>query len=102
RLRAALIVWIAAAPASAAQDRPRYAGRPLTDVLRDLQQGGLNITFSSELVRPEMRVLAEPPAGSSRAVLDAILKPHGLETRNGPRGMLLVVRGRRAPSPAMR
>jgi hypothetical protein len=34
-----------------AQTGGRYAGRPLADVLRDLQSLGLSVVFSSELVR---------------------------------------------------
>src|SRR5687767_1144117 len=33
----------------------KYAGRPLGDVLRELQAAGLNIVFSSEIVRPTMK-----------------------------------------------
>ena len=71
---------------------PTYAGRPLGDVLRELQATGLNIAFSSEIVRPTMRVLTEPKAVLPRTILDEILRPHGLQIRSGPRGALLVVR----------
>jgi hypothetical protein len=43
-----------------------YAGRLLTDVLREMQAAGLKIVFSSELVRPDIRVVAEPRARSPR------------------------------------
>jgi hypothetical protein len=79
--------------------RAPYAGRPLTDALRDLQMQGLKIVFSSELVRPDLRVLAEPRAKSPRKVLDELLRPHGLEVRNGPAGTLLIV-ARARPAPA--
>jgi Ca-activated chloride channel family protein len=71
---------------------PKYAGRPLGDVLRELQAAGLNIVFSSELVGPTLKVLAEPKAVRPREVLDEILRPHGLQVRSGPGGALLVVR----------
>jgi len=70
----------------------KYAGRPLVDVLRQLQLGGLNIAFSSEIVRPDMKVLTEPTAVRPREVLDEILRPHGLQVQSGPGGALLVVR----------
>ena len=70
----------------------KYADRPLGDVLRELQNAGLNIVFSSEIVRPAMKVLAEPKAVQPRKILEEILRPHGLQVRSGPGGTLLVVR----------
>jgi hypothetical protein len=74
----------------------RYAGRLLADVLRELQVDGLKIVFSSNLVRPDARVLAEPKAQVPRRILDEILRPHGLEAQAGRAGTLLVVRSPRA------
>jgi hypothetical protein len=68
-----------------------YAGRLLTDVLREMQAAGLKIVFSSELVRPDIRIVAEPRARSPRRVLDELLRPHGLEPRDGPNGTVLIV-----------
>jgi len=85
-----LFAWVATGlPASGS--RQKYAGRPLGDVLRELQAAGLNIVFSSEIVRPMMNVLAEPKAVLPRKILDEILRPHGLRVRSGPGGALLVV-----------
>ena len=75
----------------AGTSQPTYAGRPLGDVLRELQAAGLNIVFSSEIVRPPMKVLTEPKAVQPRKILDEILRPHGLQVRSGPGGALLVV-----------
>ncbi len=72
----------------------KYAGRPLGDVLRELQATGLNIVFSSENVPPTLKVLAEPKAVLPREVLDEILGRHNLQVRSGPNGTLLVVRER--------
>ena len=69
----------------------KYAGRPLGDVLRELQATGLDIVFSSEIVRPIMKVVTEPTAVQPRTILDEILRPHGLQVRSGPAGALLVV-----------
>jgi hypothetical protein len=86
-----LIGWLATgSPASA--EGTKYADRPLGDVLRELQAAGLNIVFSSEIVRPAMRILAEPKAVQPRKILEEILRPHGLRVRSGPGGALLVVR----------
>jgi outer membrane receptor protein involved in Fe transport len=68
-----------------------YAGRPLAEVLLSLQREGLAIVFTSALVRPEMKVLDEPAAREPRRVLDEVLAPHGLEAREGPGGILVIV-----------
>ena len=81
------------------QRTPGTRGRPLGDVLRELQATGLNIVFSSEIVRPTMKVLTEPKAVQPRKILDEILRPHGLQVQSGPGGALLVVRLREQASP---
>jgi len=85
--------WLAGARGPQGGDRlqTQYAGRPLGDVLRELQATGLNIVFSSEIVRPAMKILTEPKAVQPRMILDEILRPHGLQVRSGPGGALLVV-----------
>ena len=93
-----LIGWLASGLVASATGQ-KYAGRPLGDVLRDLQGTGLNIVFSSEIVRPTMRVLTEPKAVQPSKILDEILRPHGLQVRSGPGGTLLVVRIREQTSP---
>ena len=75
----------------AASGRPRYAGRPLVEALRDLRQRGLNLIYSSDLVRSEMRVEEEPRGSSLHSVLQQILGPHGLEAQIGPQGSVLIV-----------
>ena len=45
----------------------KYVGRPLTDVLREMQAGGVKLVYSSELVRPDLRVVAEPRARAPRS-----------------------------------
>jgi hypothetical protein len=77
---------------------PRYKDRRVVDVLREFQKQGMRIVFSTALVRPEMRVAAEPvDDGDRRKVITAILVPHGLMPRVGPRGVLLIVRAPRLP-----
>ena len=82
----------ARAPAAALPTASRYAGRSLADVLRDLQARGLNVVFSSELVRPEMRVTTEPASTTPRKILDEVLEPHNLRAVAGPKDTWLVVR----------
>ena len=72
-----------------------WLGRPLGEALRELQSQGLRIVFTSQLVRPEMRVEAEPVSGDPRLILDEILAPYGLRAEEKA-GILVVVR---APAP---
>jgi len=69
-----------------------YEGLPLSEALDDLRSRGLDIVYSTRLVRPEMRVLKEPLATGPRQVLDEILPPHGLRAEDGSSGRILVVR----------
>jgi TonB dependent receptor len=73
---------------------PRYAGRSLEEALLDLRARGLRIVFTSNVVRPEMRVEREPAATDLRRVLEELLAPHGLAAREAPNGIVVVVRGR--------
>lgn len=76
----------------------------LDQALSELQRRGLRVIFSSEVVRPEMRVRTEPVPGSARRMLDDLLAPHGLIAREGPGGTVLIVKNPRArvsrPPPA--
>jgi TonB dependent receptor len=93
-----MLVLCANAPFAFAQARAdALAGRRLEDVLRDLQDRGMRLVFSSELVTPDMRVLAEPAATDRRAQLDEILAPHKLEAADGPGGVIQVVRRKQPP-----
>lgn len=68
-----------------------YGGRSLAEVLRELQDRGLEIFFTSKLVRPEMRVTEEPSSDDLRGILDEVLAPHRLAVVVGPGGRLVVV-----------
>jgi hypothetical protein len=68
-----------------------YEGRPLAEVLQSLQKQGMAIVFTSQLVRPEMKVVREPAAREPRQLLEEILAPHGLRVQEGPEGILVVV-----------
>ncbi len=85
----ALAATLPIAPASA-----ELAGESLARAIAALENRGLLVLYSSDLVRPWMKVAAEPAATEPAAVLQEILQPHGLATRAGPDGMLLVVRAR--------
>lgn len=77
-----------------------HAGRPLADILLSFQSQGLTVVFTSELVRPEMRVATEPAARDPRQALDEVLAPFGLAAQEGPGSVLVVVaRPPAAPAP---
>ena len=97
-----LLLTAMGAGSAVAQSRAeaKYVGRPLADVLREMQASGVKLVYSSELVRPDLRVVAEPRARAPRKRIDELLKPHGLETRDGPNGTILVVTRARTPKAA--
>lgn len=70
---------------------PPASDESLAAALRRLGRDGLQLVFSERVVRPEMRVAAEPTAREPRGRLDELLAPHGLAVRPGPRGTLIVV-----------
>jgi hypothetical protein len=76
----------------AAAGQHSFKGRRLDDALRILQADGLRVVFSSEMVKPQMRVQSEPRAGSAREQLDELLGQQGLTAEAGPGGTILVVR----------
>ena len=84
----ALAASLPVAPAISAT----LAGMPLSSAVADLERRGLAVLYSSDLVRPWMKVAAEPTASDPAGVLVEILRPHGLTARSGPGGLLLVVR----------
>ena len=84
----ALAASLPVAPAISAT----LAGMPLSSAVADLERRGLAVLYSSDLVRPWMKVAAEPAASDPAGVLVEILRPHGLTARPGPGGLLLVVR----------
>jgi hypothetical protein len=99
RLAVVLLVVSTGAVAHAG-GRETYAGRPLKAALKELgARHTLNIVFSSLVVRPEMEVVTEPEARSPRALLDELLRPHGLRVVDGPRDSLLVVKALAAHPP---
>jgi len=74
------------------------AGRLLSEALDDLRARGLNVVYSSDLVRPDMVVGTEPSALDPRLVLDRLLSPFGLEARDGPGGTILIIRKETEPA----
>ena len=86
-----LVATIGLMPATAGPQAGKYAGRPVADVLRELQTAELRIIFSDDLVPAALRVKAEPTSRNSKEIAEQILAPHGLALQKGPRGTLVVV-----------
>ena len=72
----------------AASDRQEQL---LSDALSELQTQGLPVFYTSNVVRPEMRVLKAPTSQKPVARLRELLAPHGLTTEAGPGGRLVVI-----------
>jgi hypothetical protein len=69
------------------------AGLSIENAIGVFERDGLRIFYSTDLVKPSMRVEAEPRAADPAAELAEILAAFGLTTQPGPNGSLLVVRG---------
>lgn len=76
---------------------PPLLGLSLLEALQVLEARGLQVVFSSRLVRDSMRVETEPQGASPREILDELLRPHGLKAQEGARGKLVIVPAPRVP-----
>ena len=74
-----------------------WTGRPLAEALQALQERGVKVIFSSDLVRPDMKVVSQPTETAPHLILKELLAPHGLEAQIGPGGTALVVRREEVP-----
>jgi hypothetical protein len=91
-LRWPLLCAVNLLPFTALADGAPLRGLSVAEAVHLLENDGLTIFYSSDLIKPDMRVVEEPEAQDARARLDAILAPFGLATRDGPRRSLLIVR----------
>jgi outer membrane receptor protein involved in Fe transport len=78
--------------ATAAAEATAWRGLPLQDVLEQLRAGGVEILYSSDLVKPWMRVEREPRVSDPRLRLAEAVRPHGIAVTDGPGGTLMLVR----------
>ena len=76
-----------------------FRGLTIEEALTQLKQRGLEILYSSDVIQPSMHVRDEPRASDARAILTEILEPHGVAVREGPGGLLLLVRKVDSQSP---
>ena len=92
RTAVALVIVLATIPlVGTAQGRSSYAGRPLVEALAELQEQGLQLVFSTAVVRTSMMVNREPTGDDPRNILDQLLEPHGLRAEDGPGGTVLIL-----------
>jgi len=68
-----------------------YAGRTVPEVLQQLRAAGAPLIYSSNLVTPDLVVLAEPRSGEALEIARQVLAPHGLELQSEG-GVYVVVR----------
>lgn len=73
-----------------------FKGVTLEAAIEELEARGLSVLYSSDLVGPEMRVLHAPASTAPRALLEEIVRPHGVQVAEGPGGSLVLMRAPRA------
>lgn len=83
-LLALLLLTPAAALASDADPGP-FAGRPVVEVIDEFRAAGVPFAYSTNLVRADLTVVAEPQPGDPVDIVRQVLRPHGLtiEERSG-------------------
>ena len=67
-------------------------GLTLEQAIKTLQDAKVPIIYSSDVVKPWMRVREEPQGDNSRTLLEQMLAPYNLVPKDGPHGALLIVR----------
>jgi hypothetical protein len=80
---------LAAVPVQA----PELLGMTLEQAFDVLESDGLSIIYSSDLVKPWMRVRESPVGDTPRDILREIIEPYGLSVRDESNGAALLVRG---------
>lgn len=93
----ALYLWLALPTAVLADS---YRDLTLEQAIERLERNGLSILYSSDLIKPWMRVRQEPVATEPRSILAEILTPYDLKLEPGPNGLLLLVRAQPPDRPA--
>ena len=76
---------------SAVEADASVVGRPLLQVLQEIQSRGVDLLFTSQLVDPRMVISAEPRSSEPRERLEELLRPFGLTTRDGPQGARVII-----------
>ncbi len=86
-----ILLLVLAAAAQAADGELRFVDRPVADVIDEFRAAGAPFAYSTNLVRADLKVMAEPEPGAPLDIVRQILRPHGLTIRTES-GVHLVVR----------
>jgi outer membrane receptor protein involved in Fe transport len=70
----------------------RFRGLSLEQALKTFEAQGIELLYSSALVKPWMHIRTEPSATEPHAALAEVLAPFRLEARAGPAGVVAIVR----------
>jgi outer membrane cobalamin receptor len=89
---AGLLLW--ADVAAAAAPRESFRDLSLAQAIAALERRGLLVIYSSDLVKPWMRIRAEPAENEPEKMLAEVLAPFGLRPRPLPSGAVAVVSAR--------
>ena len=76
-----------------------FSGLTVEQAIVSLQGRGLSIVYSTDLVKPWMRIATDPSVAEPVAQLDAILAPFGLRARRHASGVYIVTRAQTLPRP---
>ena len=90
-LAVALVVTGSGVDLPANEGEVTYRGRPFDEILRELQNAGMVLIFSSAVVPDDHVVDIDPTSSEPRAILDEILPSLGLKAREGPAGSVMIV-----------
>lgn len=95
-MRASLLclvcVFLGGASLADAAEHGSWKGQRLVDYLDWLNDNGVVVIYTSDLVSDNLLVLDEPSADEARPDIESVLRPHGLAVIPGPNASLLVVR----------
>lgn len=69
-----------------------YDNLTVEQLLEKLREEGVVVFYSSDLVKPWMRVREEPQSRDPRGILEEVLAPYRLTVTDGPDGSLVLVR----------
>ena len=87
-----LALLVSVCGAQAAGVRPETDGTvSLQEALEELERRGLDLFYTSQLIRPQMQTRPVSPREDALQELSAILSPHGLSYEVGPMGRLFIV-----------
>jgi outer membrane cobalamin receptor len=92
RLRSAFVALLALTWSGTGLAAPGLKGRPVSDVLRQLQDESLQFLFSNDLVKDSLLVGADPRTRDRLGIAREVLAEHGLGIRSVNPGLYIVVR----------